>query len=170
MNVFGYGSLMWDDWQNKYACRSKRLAVLEDYRRTFNKASVVNWGTKQAPGPTLNVVPDPGSSCVGFIFEFPDTIEHEVMLALKEREGGFDFPLRSVRLETGDKVNAYVPVYAGTNTIKNPAEIVAMVTTASGKSGKCRDYVLNIAKELKQLGVSDAAVERLAHQISTIER
>jgi cation transport protein ChaC len=42
MWVFGYGSLIWDGWENSYGCLRKCVAVLNGYRRTFNKASTKN--------------------------------------------------------------------------------------------------------------------------------
>jgi cation transport regulator ChaC len=56
MWVFGYGSLMWDNWQALHGGANGVLAELKGYERSFNKASQVNWGTNTAPGPTLNLV------------------------------------------------------------------------------------------------------------------
>lgn len=39
MWVFGYGSLMWDGWEQEFGCLRRCVAVLKGYRRTFNKAS-----------------------------------------------------------------------------------------------------------------------------------
>ncbi|RVQ67534.1 hypothetical protein EKN06_06125 [Croceicoccus ponticola] len=44
MWVFGYGSLMWDNWQTSYGGANGVLATLKGYERSFNKASKVNWG------------------------------------------------------------------------------------------------------------------------------
>ncbi len=52
MWVFGYGSLMWDDWYGSLSCTRKTIGLMRGYRRTFSKNSVRNWGTKQRPGPT----------------------------------------------------------------------------------------------------------------------
>ena len=56
MWIFGYGSLLWDHWERAYGCRRTVTADLAGFRREFNKASVENWGTKQCPAPTLNLV------------------------------------------------------------------------------------------------------------------
>jgi len=56
MWVFGYGSLMWDGWENSYGCLRKSIAVLNSCRRTFNKASMKNRGSKKAPCPTLSLL------------------------------------------------------------------------------------------------------------------
>jgi cation transport regulator ChaC len=55
MWIFGYGSLMWDGWESEFACQERAMATLSGYRRAFNKLSVANWGTKDAPCPTLKL-------------------------------------------------------------------------------------------------------------------
>jgi glutathione-specific gamma-glutamylcyclotransferase len=44
MWVFGYGSLMWDGWEQKLGGTHVERTVLADYRRSFNKNSTRNWG------------------------------------------------------------------------------------------------------------------------------
>jgi cation transport regulator ChaC len=45
MWVFGYGSLMWDGWEQALGGQRVDGAVLPDYGRSFNKKSTRNWGT-----------------------------------------------------------------------------------------------------------------------------
>jgi cation transport protein ChaC len=40
--IFGYGSLMWDGWEEKFGCEERQVAELPGHVRTFNKASVKN--------------------------------------------------------------------------------------------------------------------------------
>ncbi|GJM27897.1 MAG: hypothetical protein DHS20C17_05320 [Cyclobacteriaceae bacterium] len=87
MWVFGYGSLMWDGWQQKYDCISSRKADLIGYHCKFNKASVRNWGTKKSPGPTLNIEKHTDSICQGLLFEFPDNKKEVILNYLQKREG-----------------------------------------------------------------------------------
>ncbi|MBI4005371.1 MAG: gamma-glutamylcyclotransferase [Gammaproteobacteria bacterium] len=86
MWVFGYGSLMWDKWHDDLECQSKKIGILRDYRRIFNKASTKNWGTKDNPGPTLNLIKENKSSCKGVLFQFADGKKDLVLNRLKERE------------------------------------------------------------------------------------
>lgn len=72
MWIFGYGSLMWDNWESSYGCSRKCIALLKGYRRTFNKASTQNRGTRKAPCPTLNLENDATGTCKGIAFELPD--------------------------------------------------------------------------------------------------
>src|SRR5450631_3750213 len=100
MWVFGYGSLMWDDWESKHGCLRKCGAILNGYRRTFNKASTKNRGTENAPCPTLNLEKIAAGACRGLAFSFPEERSHDVLDYLGKREGaGFQLELLTVCLE-----------------------------------------------------------------------
>ena len=167
MWIFGYGSLMWDGWEASHDCIARTTGDLSGYRRVFNKASTVNWGTAKLPGPTLNLEQAKLESCHGIAFEFPEHHRAALMTYLKKREGGFDFECLPVLLPDQTEVKAIAPIYRGKNLIvgKSIAEIADMADRASGTSGKCRDYVANIAKKLKQLGIDDPAVSALANAL-----
>ena len=172
MWVFGYGSLMWDDWYDDLQCKSKKTGVLRGYRRSFNKASIRNWGTRDIPGPTLNLIPDPNSSCKGMLFEFPNRNRDAVMKRLSDREGiGFEFEELLVRICLSTTVQALVPIYSGKNTLqqKSLEQIVQMILKASGEKGRCRDYVLNLHQQMQSMGIEDPAVEELTSKIQMKE-
>ena len=164
MWVFGYGSLMWDGWETKRGYTRRLVADLPGYCRRFNKTSVRNWGTKVAPGPTLNLSEVAAGVCRGIAFEFPDTQKVEILSYLEKREGKA-FPLHemSVRLVDQSEVLAFVPLYNGKNVIegKTLEEIAGMVLAASGTDGTCLAYVNGIADKLAALGINDPAVTEL---------
>ncbi|MFZ5493351.1 MAG: gamma-glutamylcyclotransferase [Pseudomonadota bacterium] len=164
MWVFGYGSLMWDNWETNHGCIRRVVADLPGYRRRFNKASVRNWGTKAAPCPTLNLSQFDTGVCRGIAFQFPDAQKMKVLSYLEEREGKA-FPLHEVVvwLEGQSEVSALVPLYNGTNVIEGntPEELAAMVLAASGTCGTCLFYVNGIADKLSALGMNDRAVSDL---------
>lgn len=164
MWVFGYGSLMTDGWEEQHNCRGRHIADLVGYQRVFNKASVRNWGTKAAPGLTLNLMETKTGICRGVAFEFPDDQSGAVLAELKEREGkNFKLMTLPVRLSDGRNVRAAVPLYAGPNIIepKPVHEMVRMVLRAKGTKGTCADYVKQVAALLQKMGISDAAVTSL---------
>jgi glutathione-specific gamma-glutamylcyclotransferase len=164
MWVFGYGSLMWDGWEAKRGCTRRVVADLPGFCRRFNKASVRNWGTESAPGPTLNLSKAAAGICRGIAFEFPDTQKAEILSYLEEREGkGFLLHERLVRIDGQSEVSAFVPLYNGKNVIegKTVEEVAEMVLAASGTEGACFDYVNGIAEKLSALGIGDPAVTEL---------
>ena len=171
MWVFGYGSLMWDNWETKYFCTRRVVADLRGYCRRFNKASVRNWGTKATPGPTLNLSKLDTGVCRGIAFQFPDAQKMDILSYLKMREGKA-FPLHKVviHLEDQSKVSALVPLYNGVNVIegKTEKELAAMVIAASGSDGTCLSYVNSIADKLSALGIDDPAVSDLWSAVNNV--
>lgn len=171
MWVFGYGSLMWDGWETQYGCTQRVLANLPGYSRMFNKASIKNWGTKETPGPTLNLSVLPASTCQGVAFEFPDSEKEQIFSYLKKREGK-EFPLHEiyVYLEGKSEKSAFVSLYTGLNVIKEKSldDIAAMVLAASGTNGTCFDYVKGIAKQLSDLKINDPVVTELWLKLNAV--
>lgn len=164
MWVFGYGSLMWDHWEEAHECVLRAKATLDGYCRVFNKPSVRNWGTKKYPCPTLNLMRSESSSCHGIAFKFLDAQEKQVLTYLAKREGK-DFGLRqlTIRLDQGNDVIATVAIYEGKSL--DPSEeidhIAKMVLKASGRDGPCIQYLKSIRSELQRLGIDDPAVREL---------
>ena len=168
MWIFGYGSLMWDGWQAAFSCLRYVPAELPGYQRIFNKASVVNWGNKSDPSPTLNLMQS-DARCRGVAFEFFDEAWSEIEPYLRKREGK-DFELRelNVVLDGGETVGAIVPIYRGKNLVRadKPSAMAALVNRASGRNGSCRAYVLDVAAKLEAMGVNDPAVVALVRALS----
>lgn len=164
MWVFGYGSLMWGDWKDKFDGLRTDGARLSEYHRSFNKASKQNWGTEGEPGPTLGLEPEAQSECVGCAFEIPDEHEQAVAASLREREGpSFTLQRLDIVLPDGRVESALVPVndrgrrtYLGDRPI---SERAAMARSAVGDFGNARDYVTNTRQKLNEMGVQDPHVE-----------
>ncbi|BCL87321.1 gamma-glutamylcyclotransferase [Ralstonia pseudosolanacearum] len=164
MWVFGYGSLMADGWEEKFACTRRVVAELAGYRRAFNKASVANWGTATNPCPTLNLDQAADASCIGIAFEFPENQRAEVEAYLTKREGK-NFVLQELQIapQGAAPVLALVPIYAGHNIIHTTTseELASCILQANGKSGSCVDYVVGVHRQLEQLGIDDPAVTQV---------
>jgi len=167
MWVFGYGSLMWDGWEQPFGGTRVDGAVLLGHRRSFNKKSVTNWGTSAAPGPTLGLEPAQDAECKGTAFEFPEAQRAAVQNLLRGREGAsFTLDYLPVRLPDGREVCALTPLndrtkstYIGNVPIAQRGD---MARTARGTSGACADYVRSIHEKLTALGIVDADVEEFA--------
>jgi cation transport protein ChaC len=171
MWVFGYGSLMWDGWQDKNGRRCLRTssAELRGYRRIFNKKSVRNWGTRALPCPTLNLEGVSTASCRGMAFEFhhDDWFIGQMLLWLRQREACEPREL-PIRIDDASEVNALVYIYAGPSLIKDqlaPEQLAAMCVKASGADGLCINYIKGIAEKLAALGIDDRAVADLWHAV-----
>jgi glutathione-specific gamma-glutamylcyclotransferase len=159
---------MWDDWESGYGCSRKCIALLRGYRRTFNKASTYNRGTKKAPCPTLNLKKEAAATCKGMAFEFRDERRGDVLNYLGKREGAdFQLELLSLRLDDDTEVQAYVPVYHGKNLVSSAGlkEKAAMVRDARRTESSCADYVKEIAELLSKLKIDDPAVTELWQEV-----
>jgi len=167
MWVFGYGSLMWDGWEQRFGGRRVDRARLMGYRRSFNKKSVTNWGTSGAPAPTLGLAPCQNAECTGTGFEFPEEQRTAVENFLRVREGSsFTLDDLPVRLPDGEEIRAVTAVNDRTKStyIGNipMAQRVDMARTARGTSGACADYIREIHEKLSSLGIVDREVEEFA--------
>ncbi|MBI2768349.1 MAG: gamma-glutamylcyclotransferase [Burkholderiales bacterium] len=152
---------MYDRWQSEFQCLEVAQADLPDHARVFNKKSSVNWGTRTAPGPTLNVIPLEGRTCTGIAFRFDDSHRDAVLARLMAREGkGFELLNKNVVLADGTAVSAVVPLYLGRNVFDtaNPTELAMLAVNAAGTSGRCRDYIDSAYQQLQLLGIEDPAV------------
>jgi len=166
MWIFGYGSLMWDGWEQQFDGKKVGKAVLEGYRRAFNKKSVTNWGTEENPCPTLGLERDKGATCTGVAFTFPEARVEEVWAYLQDREGpSFDLVKVEITLPGSRKVQAHVAVndptaesYIGDKDIE---DLAAMITGTEGHSGTCIDYLTSTRSKLEDLSIEDEAVEAL---------
>lgn len=169
MWIFGYGSLMWDEWEAQFKCSRQELAILQGYKRTFNKASVKNWGSNECPCPTLNLQADAKASCKGMAFEFSNEIENDVLIYLKKREGK-DFTLEAHLIHFGDgaTTQAFVPIYQGKNLLQDIAvsRKSEMIRAAIGDKGTCMAYLQGISERLISLGIDDPSVTELLNAVS----
>ena len=173
MRIFGYGSLMWDGWENRPGFIRRDRVELRGYARCFNKASVVNWGSKDRPGPTLNLTKDDNASCHGIAFEFSGESRAAVHDYLVKREGR-NFALSELKVWSpdGGNLSALVPLYNGRNVIQAAtlSELVWLVSRAKGTSGSCVDYVKGVSDSLARLNIDDPAVTELWNAIRGHQR
>jgi cation transport protein ChaC len=163
MWIFSYGSLMSDGWESAFAAMQRLWADLPGYRRTFNKKSVRNWGTKQAPGLTLNLERDT-ATCRGVAFEFDDHASIELLTHLKKREACDPTMVQLVLVDSGAKVEALTYIYGGKNILApdvTSQQKAAMVLKATGESGTGCDYVRRTFEDLQSIGIDDPAVTEL---------
>ncbi len=164
--IFAYGSLMWDDALETY--ERAEPALLEGYRRDFNKASVSAWGCSEHPAPVLGL--EEGGECRGIAYRVGDDRFDDVLASLEGREGpSYSFePVNVQLLEAGEDVEALVAVNERNHTYIGDIPFdgrVAMATRAEGEKGTGVEYVRSTAEELRDVGVEAPHVERFAQAV-----
>jgi cation transport protein ChaC len=166
--VFGYGSLI---WQPGFDFDSRRLAVLNGYRRAFCMTSIAYRGTPDAPGLVLALDADPAGSCHGVAYHVTAQSAAATHAYLRERElvsYAYDEARVMIDLDGGGRVEAlaYVsnrahPQYCRLR-IEHQAEVIAR---ARGPKGPNSDYLLNTVESLEALGLHDAELVALAELV-----
>jgi cation transport protein ChaC len=166
--VFGYGSLV---WRPGFPFLERRIARLYGAHRALCVYSWVHRGTPERPGLVLGL--DRGGTCRGVAFRVAAAERDAVLAYLREREQVTAVYLereREVRFADGSAVRALAylvdrshPQYAGKLDEETQLAIVA---AAHGRSGPNRDYVLNSASHLAELGMADPLLTRLAARLT----
>ncbi len=164
--VYAYGSLIWNP---AFDFNERRLSTLKGHHRSLCLWSRVNRGTPETPGLVFGL--DRGGSCRGMTFRIPASKVSATFEALWRREmlTGAYHP-RWLRCETEQGfVNALAFVIDRTNPgyVKGLPEqqTVDIVARASGRYGPCVDYVVQTHEALRQVGIQDKRLARLAQRL-----
>ena len=162
--VFGYGSLI---WRPGFPYLERRVARLFGAHRSLCVYSWVHRGTRERPGLVLGL--DRGGTCRGIAFRVAGEERDNVIAYLRGREqvtAVYIEKMRPVRFDDGSMATALAYLvdrghdqYAGK---LDEETMLRFVEGAEGQSGQNRDYVINTAAHLAELGMPDVALERLA--------
>lgn len=167
--VFAYGSLIWDPC---FTASDRRAVTLTSHRRAFNVWSMLARGTPEQPGLGLGL--EPGGTCTGLAFLLNDTNLQTDLAALWAREmhSGIYVPeWLTVTADSGpftalcfvaDTSHAQ---YAG---VLQDDDVAAVIASAEGKFGSCRDYLASTVQALDAHGFPDAALQSMLDRVETI--
>ena len=159
--VFGYGSLI---YKVDFPYLRREVASISGWKRRFWQGSHDHRGTPESPGRVVTLVPSPGVICTGVAY----LVEHRVFEHLDYREkNGYQREPVTITLAAeslqvpgmlyvADQDN---PAFLGPATMPQLAQHIA---AAHGPSGSNRDYVLQLADALNELGDDDPHVHELA--------
>ena len=167
--IFGYGSLV---WRPAFPFRRRRPAFVRGWARRFWQGSTDHRGVPGAPGRVVTLVPE-AATCWGAGYEIDSAEAGHILDLLDLREqGGYerhDVVLHFSDNGPEDDCNRGL-VYVATPANRNylgPApldEIAAQVRGSSGPSGHNVEYVLQLARALRDMNARDDhvfALERL---------
>ncbi len=164
--VFGYGSLIWNP---AFHFLEQRKVEVQGYHRSYCLWTPLGRGTPECPGLTLGL--EEGRSVTGVAFRIDETLAREELMIIFRRElisGAYSAKWVDAASPDGDiRTIAFVmnhdyPRYAG----KLPEdEIAAILATASGKIGSCREYLENTVSHLDELGIPDPYLHDLLKRV-----
>lgn len=161
--VFGYGSLI---WRQDFPFLESRRAVVQGWTRRLWQGSHDHRGTPEDPGRVATLVANAAASCDGMAFLVaPEVFDH---LDYREKNG-----YSRLRLPLSFAVGqaqgvTYVghpenPAYLGDAPL---ADMVAQVRRCVGESGSNVEYVIELDRALRGMGVVDPHIAAIAQGVS----
>lgn len=164
--VFAYGSLMWNP---VFHPAERRPGLLPGYHRRFCFWIHAGRASPQQPGLMMGLLP--GGSCRGVLLRIASDKAEEELSLLWRREmvtGAYVPRLLPVRTETGTiravtfVANPRHPTFAADLDHQRAA---AAIAAASGPLGRNRDYLARTVDTLRQMGIPDRGLEKLARSV-----
>ena len=153
--VFGYGSLI---WKQDFPYLDARPGHIIGWRRRFWQGSHDHRGTPEDPGRVVTLVAAPGEVCEGRAF----LVEPNVFSHLDHREkNGYQRLAVTIVFESGPVTGVLYRAAENNPAYLGPAaldDMVEHINRCEGPSGSNRDYVLELARALRMLGVDDSHV------------
>jgi glutathione-specific gamma-glutamylcyclotransferase len=160
--IFGYGSLVWN---TAFHFKEKKKARLFGYHRRFSLHLTIGRGSPEYPGLMLAL--DRGGSCNGVAFRIESKkVDSETrILWMREMISGAYVP-KWVSLQTDQGTVSGFTFVVNRNHVRYRGSLgvddtVSGLINGKGPLGTCKDYLLNTVKDLKNLGIKDAYLERL---------
>lgn len=158
--VFGYGSLI---YKVDFPFLQREVATIIGWQRRFWQGSHDHRGTPEAPGRVVTLIPAKGVLCKGVAYLVePKVFEH---LDHREKNGYQRFPCAMQLENQAVSINGVVyvadhnnPAFLGPAPIE---ELADHISESNGPSGSNRDYLLELAQSLRELGENDPHVEAL---------
>lgn len=171
MWIFGYGSLI---WRPAFPYLERRRAYLPGFMRRFWQGSPDHRGTPEAPGRVATLLPAPGQVCGGCAYRIDPRLSDPILAELDHREiAGFARLTRDV-FDTEETIRPFAEALVYVADANNPhfvgpldeARIAEWVARSTGPSGPNTDYVLNLHAALRELGIVDEHVEKIASHLT----
>jgi cation transport protein ChaC len=168
--VFGYGSLMWNPG---FRFTERKQAIVHGFHRSLCMYSYMYRGTPERPGLVLAL--DRGGACHGVAFRIAADARDETIAYLRAREQ-VTMMYREMMVPARSAAGGSLAVSALTYVAdRRHAQYAGRLDHAAqmrhiiqghGQSGSCRDYVLNTVAHLRELGIHDRPLERLAVELA----
>ncbi len=161
--MFGYGSLIWNP---AFHYIEKRPALLRGWHRRFCLKLFMGRGSPETPGVMLGL--DQGGTCHGVAFRIAAAQVREELGILWQREmygGAYHARLLALESEGGPiaavtfVINHDHPRYIKELSLEQTA---ALIATGCGDLGTCREYLDNTVAHLRELGLDDEGLARIA--------
>ncbi|UOD30415.1 gamma-glutamylcyclotransferase [Massilia violaceinigra] len=154
--LFGYGSLI---FKADFPYIERRPATISNWTRRFWQGSHDHRGTETAPGRVATLVAQPGAVTAGMAY----LITPEVFTHLDHREkNGYLRLAIDIRFDDGSSELGLVYIATEDNEAflgeASEFDIARQIARSHGPSGANRDYLIDLAHALRELGMEDTHV------------
>ena len=165
--IFGYGSLA---WRPDFPFEERVGASLRGWRRRFWQGSTDHRGVPGSPGRVATLDREPEAVCWGVAYRVAEETRQKIYRDLDVREqGGYDLLVETIELVDQRTVTGatYIATPENPNYLgPAPVEVIArQVLGSTGPSGPNDEYVLELERVLRGLGVEDEHVFELAEHV-----
>jgi cation transport protein ChaC len=165
--LFGYGSLI---FKADFPYIERRAASITGWTRRFWQGSHDHRGTESAPGRVATLVPEPGAVCGGMAY----LITPEVFGHLDHREkNGYLRLATDIAFDDGGSVEGLVYIATADNAAflgdAPERDIARQIAASRGPSGANRDYLIELAQALRELGKDDPHVFALEKHLEEFD-
>jgi cation transport protein ChaC len=164
--LFGYGSLI---FKADFPWLQRRPAQIGGWTRRFWQGSHDHRGTETAPGRVVTLVPEADAVCHGMAYLVtPEEFAH---LDYREKNGYLRLAT-AIHFEDGSQTEGLVYIATHENAAYlGPAserDIAVQIAAASGPSGPNSEYLLELAKALRELGKFDPHVFAIEQHLAAL--
>jgi cation transport regulator ChaC len=145
-------------WRQDFPYLDARRAYIEGWSRRFWQGSHDHRGTETDPGRVVTLIEAPGDRCYGraFLVE-PSVLEH---LDYREKNGYERITVDTIFDDEQTSGIVYIAAQSNFAFLGDapPEEIAAQIHRCAGPSGTNIDYVLELARTVRHLDISDQHV------------
>ena len=160
--LFGYGSLI---WRPDFPFHEARPASIEGWVRRFWQGSHDHRGVPSDPGRVVTLIEAPGERCYGRAY----LINEDVFTHLDHREiNGYERHSVKIRFDEGEEAGVMYRATQDNHAFLGDApldEMVTQIKRCAGPSGTNVEYVVRLARALRELGESDPHVFELERRV-----
>jgi len=168
--VFGYGSLMWNP---AFHFAERRAARVHGYHRQFCLWARAGRGSPARPGLMLAL--ETGGSCHGVAYRLHrDKVRSELDVVWRREMLTMAYRPVWVSARTAAGIERAIAFAANRSHERyvrglEPGAVVGYLASGAGPLGRCRDYLLDTVRHLRDLGIRDRRLEALAQAVEARE-
>lgn len=164
--LFGYGSLI---YLVDFPYLENRVASIHGWSRRFWQGSHDHRGTETNPGRVVTLIEDADAVCGGMAFLVEGSVFEQ--LDVREKNGYLRFSTE-MTFDDGSHASGLVYIATPDNDAflgeASEYEIARQICNAQGPSGTNSDYLIQLARALKEMGLEDRHVFDIEMHIDRI--